>query len=74
MSVQNAAAFLGKVEADADLSAQVQSPADAVRIGAEQNTPFTLEELEQAQAQRLGELTPEDMQNVAGGRMNGPFL
>ncbi len=69
MSVQNAAAFLDRIDRDADLSAQVQNKLDAVRVGAELALPFTVEELEAAQAERLGDLTPEDLQKVAGGRI-----
>lgn len=73
MSVQNAAAFLDRIDHEADLSAQIQNNDDAVRAGAELNIPFTLEELAEAQAERSSDLSSEDMQNVAGGR-RGPFL
>ncbi len=74
MSVQNAAAFLDRLDHDADVRAQVQNNDDAVRVGAELMTPFTLEELEAAQAERSADLSPEEMQKVAGGRLRGPFL
>lgn len=67
MSVQNAAAFLNRLETDTDLQAQVQNKADAVRIAAEQNTPFTLEEFQQAADERAASLSPEDLKTVAGG-------
>jgi predicted ribosomally synthesized peptide with nif11-like leader len=69
MSVQNAAAFLDRMDQDTELQARAQNNDDAVRIGAESGTPFTLAELEQAISERSGELSPEEMQKTAGGRL-----
>jgi predicted ribosomally synthesized peptide with nif11-like leader len=69
MSLENAASFLARLDSDSDLRTRVQSREDAVAVAAELNTPFTLAELEQALADRAGELSPEDLKQTAGGRI-----
>lgn len=69
MSVQNASDFLVRLADDSELSERVQSREDAVALGTELNTPFTLDELETAVQQRNDNLGPDDLKNVAGGRV-----
>lgn len=68
MSLENAKAFVARLDKDADLKAKVGSSEDAVRLGAALQTPFTADEFQQAQADASAELSSEDMQNIAGGR------
>lgn len=69
MSVENAAAFLARLSSDDVLSERVQSREDAVALGTELDTPFTLDELETAVKDRSESLGPDDLKNVAGGRV-----
>jgi predicted ribosomally synthesized peptide with nif11-like leader len=69
MSLENAAAFLARLDTDSALSERVQSREDAVAVAAELNTPFTLDELETAVQERNDNLGPDDLKNVAGGRV-----
>lgn len=67
MSVQDATAFLDKIESDAALKARIQSRADAVRIGSDMGLTFTEAELGDVIDDRYGELSAEELAKVAGG-------
>lgn len=69
MSIQNATTFAQRLNEDSALAERVQSVDDAIRIAAEEGTPFTLEEWEQATSNIKGELSSEDLKQVAGGRL-----
>lgn len=69
MSIQNATAFVQRLNEDSALAQRVQSADDAVRIAGEIGTPFTLEEWAEATSKINGEVSSEDLKQVAGGRI-----
>jgi len=62
-------AFLTRVEQDPALQQKLREPgADPLTIAKEEGFPLTAEELSAAGVPRAGDLSDEDLEEVAGGR------
>ncbi len=72
MSLEAAKQFLQKVEADPALRQKLDEaqgdPQTAIKLGAEMDLSFTVEDLEVAQDEVYGELSDEDLEAAAGGQ------
>ncbi len=68
MSEEQLKAFLSKVKSDEGLQNKLKAEgADAVAIAKEAGFNITAAELMRAQAQAVGELSDEELENAAGG-------
>jgi len=79
MSVENVKAFFGKVEGDKGLQEELKALAEerkaqedaamakVVAVAAKAGFPFTADDLSKVQSEAVGELSEDQLRQVAGG-------
>lgn len=67
MSVENASAFIERVNEDSELLARMEAKEDPVTVGEELGLQFTSDELAEAATKLSEEMSIDDLKNTSGG-------